>query len=83
MSRREFLQQSSKYVTAGAALASAPDLMAAQSKKQERPNLLFVFADMMRSQSMGCSGNEQVITPNLYKLAGEGMRYRITRFSAT
>ncbi|MBA7599314.1 hypothetical protein ES703_06346 [subsurface metagenome] len=38
MSRREFLQQSSKYVAAGAALASAPDLMAAQSKKQERPH---------------------------------------------
>ena len=38
MSRKEFLLQSSKYVAAGAALASAPDLMAAQSKKQKRPH---------------------------------------------
>ncbi len=35
MSRKEFLLQSSKYVAAGAALASAPDLMAAQNKKQK------------------------------------------------
>jgi len=35
MSQNEFLQQSSKYVAAGAALASAPDLMAAQNKKQK------------------------------------------------
>jgi len=74
MSRREFLQQSSKYVATGAALASAPDLMAAVSKKQKRPNLLFVFPDMMRSQALACSGNDQVITPNLDKLAAEGMR---------
>ncbi len=32
MSRKEFLLQSSKYVAAGAALASAPDLMATQNK---------------------------------------------------
>jgi hypothetical protein len=35
MSRKEFLRQSSKYVAAGAVLASAPDLMAALSKKQK------------------------------------------------
>jgi arylsulfatase A-like enzyme len=74
MSRREFLRQSSRYVAAGAAIASTPELLAAETKKQKRPNLLFVFPDMMRSQAMGCSGNEQVITPNIDRLAGEGMR---------
>jgi len=56
-------------------LTAAEELFAqAQGKEQKKPNLLFVFADMMRSQSMGCSGNEQVITPNLDKLAGQGVR---------
>jgi arylsulfatase A-like enzyme len=40
----------------------------------KRPNLLFVFADQMRAQEMGCAGNNQVITPNLDKLAAEGIR---------
>ncbi|MHC4507670.1 MAG: hypothetical protein ACYTAO_01755 [Planctomycetota bacterium] len=37
MSRREPLQQPSKYVAAEAPLASAPDLMAAQSKNKDGP----------------------------------------------
>jgi len=74
MSRREFLQRSSRYVAAGAALASGRELLASEKKSHKRPNLLFVFADQMRSQAMGCSGNEQVMTPNLDRLAGQGLR---------
>lgn len=75
ISRRQFLQQSSKVVAGGAALAASPGLLAdTKTAPAKRPNLLFVFADQMRSQAMGCSGNEQVITPNLDKLAGEGLR---------
>ena len=40
----------------------------------KRPNLLFIFADQMRSQAMGCSGNEQMVTPHLDRLASEGIR---------
>jgi arylsulfatase A-like enzyme len=40
----------------------------------KRPNLLFVFADQMRGQDMYCAGNEQMITPNLDRLAKEGLR---------
>ncbi|VGO16530.1 Arylsulfatase [Pontiella desulfatans] len=38
-----------------------------------RPNLVFVFADQMRASALGCMGNPQVITPNLDRLAGEGL----------
>ena len=34
---------------------------------------MYVFADQMRAHSMGCMGNEQVITPHLDKMAGEGL----------
>jgi len=37
------------------------------------PNLLFVFADQMRGMDMACAGNRQVLTPNLDRLAAEGV----------
>ncbi len=40
-----------------------------------KPNLLIVFADQMRATDMGCAGNEQIRTPNLDKLAGDGARF--------
>ena len=36
-----------------------------------RPNLLYVFADQMRSSDMGCVGNPDVLTPNLDRFASE------------
>ncbi len=38
------------------------------------PNLIFIFADQMR-RDMGCAGNEQVITPNLDRIAREGFQF--------
>jgi arylsulfatase A-like enzyme len=43
------------------------------SKKIEKPNIVFVFADQWRAQAMGYAGNPDVITPNLDKLALEGV----------
>ncbi|MEK6795744.1 MAG: sulfatase [Spirochaetota bacterium] len=40
-----------------------------------RPNLVFIFADQMRGMDMGCAGNHQIHTPNLDRLAGEGIRF--------
>lgn len=47
--------------------------MAKESSSSKHPNLLFVFADQMRGQDMGCMGNKQVITPNFDQLANEGV----------
>lgn len=41
-------------------------------QQDQRPNLLFVFADQMRGFDMGCAGNPDVQTPNLDRLAAEG-----------
>lgn len=38
------------------------------------PNLVFVFADQMRGMDLGCAGNPDVRTPNLDRLAAEGIR---------
>jgi len=37
------------------------------------PNIVFIVADQMRAHAMGAMGNQQVITPNLDKLADEGL----------
>lgn len=37
-----------------------------------RPNILFVFADQLRYDSLACNGNTDVRTPNLDRFASEG-----------
>ncbi len=39
-----------------------------------RPNIVLVFADQLRGSSLGHVGQEPVITPNLDRFAGQGMR---------
>ncbi|NUQ63541.1 MAG: sulfatase [Pirellulales bacterium] len=55
--------------TAVTALASgaAPD--------RERPNILFLLSDDHSYPYLGCYGNPDVRTPNLDRLAAEGMRF--------
>jgi len=40
-----------------------------------RPNIVFVFADQMRAQATGYAGNPCVQTPNLDRLATEGITF--------
>ena len=39
------------------------------------PNLIFVFADQLRARHMGCSGDPNIATPNLDRMATEGVRF--------
>jgi arylsulfatase A-like enzyme len=39
-----------------------------------RPNLLYIFADQMRGMDLHCAGNAQLRTPNLDRLAEQGLR---------
>lgn len=40
-----------------------------------QPNVLFVFTDQHRAAAMGCSGDPNVETPNMDRLAAEGTRF--------
>ncbi len=44
----------------------------------KRPNILLLFPDQMRAEAMGCMGNPDVKTPNLDRMAKEGMLFRRT-----
>lgn len=52
------------------------------ANKATRPNILFLMADQMRADMMGCAGNPVVKTPNLDWLAARGVRFR-NAFSST
>ena len=41
----------------------------------QQPNLLFVYADQHRADVLGCAGNDIVVTPQLDRLAAEGVRF--------
>lgn len=40
---------------------------------QNKPNIVFVFSDQQSSDMLGCYGNKDIITPNIDKLATEGI----------
>lgn len=45
------------------------------SRNPEQPNLLFVLSDDQGAWAMGCAGNEEIRSPNLDRLAREGIRF--------
>ena len=44
--------------------------------KATRPNILWIFGDQHRAQSLGIAGDPNVFTPNLDRLAIEGVHFR-------
>jgi arylsulfatase A-like enzyme len=40
-----------------------------------RPNVIWVFGDQHRAQALGCAGDPNLSTPNLDRLAAEGLRF--------
>ena len=66
-SRRTFLKQM--------ATAAAAPLLAGAAQADNRPNVLFICVDDLRPQ-LACYGNETMVTPNLDRLAGQGMLFK-------
>ena len=59
--------------TAISALAGIP--ASAAPGPGRRPNVLLVVSDQLHHRAMRCAGNEIIETPNLDRLAGEGVRF--------
>ena len=43
--------------------------------KDKRPNIIYIFTDQQNAQAMSCSGNKDIHTPNMDRLANEGIRF--------
>ncbi len=69
ISRRGFLR------AAGAVGAAAAPRMARSAAPSERPNSLFLLSDDHSAPCLGSYGDKGIRTPNLDRLAAEGMRF--------
>jgi len=72
ISRRDFLKAAGVGI---AAAAGAGELGAAETFVIDRPNIMLVIADDQTYLDSGCYGNKEVKTPNIDRLAREGMRF--------
>ena len=80
-SRRDFIKTSS---LAGMAIAAGAGPWGSGSKNREKPmNILFLLVDDLRWNSLGCAGNEVVITPEIDKLAKDGIRFGNARVTTS
>ena len=71
MLRREFLATLSVLGT-GTALLPAINCKKTSSKK---PNIIFIMADDLGYSELGCYGQKYIKTPNIDRIADEGMRF--------
>lgn len=72
--RRQFLKAAG-LMAASAGIICKPLFAEQQQSKQDRPNILWITSED-NSPYLGCYGDKQAYTPNLDKLAAEGVRYR-------
>lgn len=81
LSRREFAKAATMGVAAlvtgtCSTRLSSPKSVAPQKthlRKQQKPNLLFIWTDEQRADTMAAYGNHKIHTPNLNKLAKESV----------
>ena len=45
------------------------------SQNQKRPNLIFVFADQLRTDALGYSGNSKALTPNIDNFSEQAVNF--------
>ena len=57
-------------------LAGRPATLAAEVEFREAPNLVFILLDNLGQEWLGCYGSEEGVTPNIDRLAREGLLVR-------
>ena len=64
---------------AGAALSVVPTLVAAKASgkrvQPKQPNIIFILCDDMGYGDLACYGQPYISTPNIDRMAEEGMRF--------
>jgi arylsulfatase len=72
MGRRDFLKAAGLATALGqAALAGG----FGERLASDRPNIIFIMADDLGYAELGCYGQKRIETPNIDRLAAEGMRF--------
>ncbi len=71
MRRRTFL----KAAGIGSAAAMLSPLGGCQFFEKRKPNIIFIMADDLGYGELGCYGQEKIRTPNIDRLAAEGLKF--------
>jgi arylsulfatase A-like enzyme len=74
MTRKEFFRLTGSTLMAAAGTAAAP---------AHRPNIVFILADDLGYGDLACYGQTRIQTPNISRLAAEGMRFTSTYAGST
>lgn len=69
--RRGFL----KTIGLGTAALAMPGNLWAGSAAKQKPNIIFIMADDVGYGDLGCYGQKKIRTPNIDRLAADGMRF--------
>ena len=75
MTRREFITRGAGAVAGMTILGSLMEPVFGDDTPARKPNVVFVFADQMRNCNLACMGNPDIKTPNMDKLASQGMLF--------
>ena len=76
LNRRDFLLLAAGGVAAAMLpLAGCERGLAGNRKPAKRPNIIFIMADDLGYGDLGCFGQKHIRTPNIDKLAVEGIRF--------
>lgn len=72
VNRRQFL----KATAAGCSIAALSGLgRFSEAGSRRPPNIVFIMADDLGWKELGCYGQEKIKTPNIDRMAAEGMRF--------
>jgi arylsulfatase A len=58
-----------------AGLSMNSSVVEAQSRDPKKPNIVFILADDLGYAEIGCNGSDRYKTPNIDKLASQGIRF--------
>jgi len=73
--RRDFLKAAG-FGAAALALSCRTDAIQSNStKRRKKPNIVYIMADDLGYAELGCYGQKKIKTPNIDKLAAEGMKF--------
>ncbi|MCX6376715.1 MAG: sulfatase [Armatimonadetes bacterium] len=75
ITRREFISRGAGALAGATLLGSLATAASCAKTPVKKPNILFLFSDQHRVFSMGCMGDKEIKTPNMDRLAKEGLLF--------